>query len=271
MWYIALFSLWTVSGYCMNLYDETLSHIAVNLSQAAYCVSSTWTCATCDKNNILEAIVETHGERALLGYNTEYNTMFVSFRGSTNIQNWIDNIQFRQIYPYNNTSIGVEKGFYKAYQNIKPDVFETLDRLTQKYSTKKLLLTGHSLGAAITTLMAYDVMNMYDLFFFTFGSPRVGNTYFVQQFNMGSSYESMYRVTHYYDIVPHLPQEALGYLHIPYEIWYNEDNTQYKTCNDDTYQEDDECSNSCSPLHCTSTSDHLNYLGIPMGSSNGLC
>ena len=61
------------------------------------------------------------------------------------------------------------------------------------------------------------------------------------------------------------------FLHTPQEIWYNEENNQYTICNDNFEREDDLCSDSCSPLHCTSTSDHLNYLGIPMGSTDGVC
>ena len=267
MFLILLASLFMMN-HCTYMYDESIAKIAVNLSQASYCVSSSWTCMTCDKTNTLETIVETHGERVLLGYNTVLNALFVSFRGSSNIQNWIDNVQFRKVYPYNDSTIAVEKGFYKAYQNVKPDVLSAMNTIQTKYSTNTVLLTGHSLGAAIATLMTFDLFDSYDILLYTFGSPRVGNEQFVSSFDHSIP---LFRIVHYYDVVPHLPQELLGFLHIPQEIWYTEDNVQYKTCNDDFTQEDDTCSNSCSPLHCTSTSDHLNYLGIPMGSSNGLC
>ena len=75
-----------------------------------------------------------------------------------------------------------------------------------------------------------------------------------------------YRITHYYDMVPHVPQEFLGYLHIPSEIWYNEDNTNYQLCNDNYETEDDLCSNSCSPFQCTSSDDHLYYLNVSLGT-----
>ena len=77
------------------------------------------------------------------------------------------------------------------------------------------------------------------------------------------------RITHYFDIVPHLPQEILNYKHLPGEIWYNELNSQYTTCHDED-NEDNHCSNICSPFFCTSISDHLNYLNISMGK-NGNC
>lgn len=267
MWFLIIASLLTLSN-SISTYDENISNIAVNLSQASYCVSNTWDCATCDNSNILESTVESHGERVLLGYNKNLNSMFVSFRGSTNIQNWIDNIQFSKVYPYNDTNIGVEKGFYKAYNNVKPDILEALNKIQNKYSTTNILLTGHSLGGALATLMAFDIKDKYDLIFYSFGSPRVGNEYFVNYFKNSTP---MYRVTHYYDMIPHMPQNLLGYLHIPQEVWYNEENNNYKSCNDYFNQEDNLCSNSCSPMHCTSINDHMNYLNIPMGSSDGLC
>ena len=71
-------------------------------------------------------------------------------------------------------------------------------------------------------------------------------------------------------MVPHLPEEFLHYLHIPNEIWYDENNINYVKCNDNYYYEDDLCSNSCSPLNCISINDHLNYLNISLGT-DGMC
>jgi len=269
MFFLGLISLFSiVMASSANIYDESISRIAVNLSQAAYCEFSSWSCPTCDDTNILESIIDSHGDRVLLGYNTELKALFVSFRGSSSIQNWIDDIQVRKIYPYDDANIAVEKGFYKGYQNIQSDVFDALETIKNKYSTTKLLLTGHSYGAAQATLMAFDTLDSYDLLLYTYGSPRVGNKYFVNYFNTSTS---LYRITHYYDVVPHVPPESFDFLHIPQEVWYNEENTQYVLCNDDFSSEDQTCSDSCGPTHCTSTSDHLNYMGIPMGSSNGLC
>ncbi len=78
-----------------------------------------------------------------------------------------------------------------------------------------------------------------------------------------------YRITHYYDIVPHVPEEFFNYKHISEEIWYSENNMDYLICQDEN-KEDSNCSNSCSPLKCTSFDDHLNYMNISMGN-DGLC
>ena len=252
---------------CQSMYDPWLASVSVNLSQSAYC--STWPCATCSPSNHLERVIEEHGERCLVGYNTDYDRLFVAFRGSIDLLNWIDDIQIRRITPYNDSNVEVEQGFYKAYRYLQPAIQESLLSLRDKYQTRRLMITGHSLGAALASIMAYETLDDYDVWLINFGSPRVGNPAFVKALQ---SIEVIYRVVHYYDIVPHTPEEALGYLHLPYEIWYDEANEYYVTCTDNFTHEDDSCSNSCAPIHCTSTSDHLNYLGIPMGSSSdGLC
>lgn len=60
-----------------------------------------------------------------------------------------------------------------------------------------------------------------------FGQPRVGNPAFASSFN---SLANEWRVTHWNDIVVHLPPEALGFHHTATEFFYNEANTSWKQC-----------------------------------------
>lgn len=248
---------------------EQLLYTSLNLSQAVYCNSSKWNCQTCSPENIVESTYEAYGEKTFLGYNNQLNTLFTSFRGSSNIQNWIDDIQIEHHCIDKTNNICIEAGFYKLYEDLYPFVYNKIDKLSQKYKTNNLLLTGHSMGASIASLFAYNLSkNNYNITIVTFGSPRVGNYNFVKDF-VSKDITSL-RITHYQDIVPHLPQYRLNYQHIPNEIWYNKNNTYYKICNDSNLEEDEECSNSCYPLSCTSISDHLNYLNITFGSE-GTC
>ena len=271
MYLIPLFLLSAIflgNGY-VSAYDERLVNTGINISQAAYCLDSdsAWDCVTCNKENQLESIMEKKGEQVVIGYNSNYNSLFVGFRGSSNIQNWIDNLKFSQITPYNNTQIMVEKGFHQLYTSLKEDIQVITKQLSTKYATNSILVTGHSLGGALATMMVFDLLYVEQSHFrptlITFGSPRVGNTAFVSMMSQFDMYSN--RVTHYYDMVPHVPQEFLKYSHIPHEIWYNEENNQYTIC-DDGLKEDPQCSDSCAPLHCTSISDHLRYLDLNMGS-----
>jgi hypothetical protein len=250
-------------------YDEKLSKHFANLCQASYCISSIddWSCKSCEPSFKLDYVVENKGALALQGFDNMTNSIFTAFRGSSNIQNWLNNIQVSKTSPYNDSTINVEIGFYKTYSYLKPTLFSNLELLSDKYKTNVLSITGHSLGGAEGTLFAYDIAldKTYTiLHYFSFGSPRVGNSNFVKSFQSLSIVH--YRVTHYHDIVPHIPEEFLNYLHITKEIWYNENNTNYKICKDSDFNEDSLCSNSCSPTHCSSFNDHLNYLNISLGN-----
>ena len=259
-------------------YDEFLIKTSLNISQSTYCLNeesknNNWECMTCNENNIYIDLLSQYNELVVFGYNIDYEQIFISFRGSTNIPNWINNIKFTQIQPYNNTNISVEKGFYNIFKNLKDEVIDTLNNIKLKYKTEKILITGHSLGGALSTLLAFEMLyinnyNANDIILITFGSPRVGNEEFTTLINNYHIYSN--RITHYYDIVPHIPQQFLKYNHISQEIWYNEDNSIYTLCNDKNNIEDISCSDSCSPTHCTSTTDHMNYLNISMGQG-GLC
>lgn len=237
---------------------------ALYLSQATYCeTSQDWSCKTCNQNLQLLETIENYGEKALI--NKKDNTLFVSFRGSTNIQNWLDNVQFTETCPYTDTTICVETGFYKVYNAMKPNIFDSIEKYENMYPIQNIVFTGHSLGASVATLMVYNYSGNCEKELITFGSPRIGNDAFVNDFILNKKIKTS-RITHYYDIVPHLPQMFLNYIHVPHESWYNEENTVYIDCNDSYDEEDSKCSNSCGPLHCTSIDDHLHYLNITMGT-----
>jgi len=270
MMIILIFFILMLNRVFANEYNEMLAKTALNISQSTYCLDtiSNMECATCSADNEYQRLIKQDNELIIIGYNTIYKTIFASFRGSVNIQNWIDNIHVSQIQPYNNTDISVEKGFYNLFTNLKDDVIKEIQDVSKKYNTRELLITGHSLGGALSTLLTFEMLyventNM-NIKLITFGSPRVGNEYFVSIFNEYSIYCN--RITHYYDMVPHIPQEFLNYVHVSQEIWYNEENSDYNVCNDKDNREDPYCSDSCSPIHCTSTSDHMKYLNISMGS-----
>ena len=72
----------------------------------------------------------------------------------------------------------VHTGFYNAEQHILPRVMYEVGRLSKKYGTLRVKTTGHSLGGALANLTAMDLVlaNVgYDVSFYNFGQPRVGN------------------------------------------------------------------------------------------------
>lgn len=233
-----------------SMYKENISKRSLELSQMTYCGKE------CDDDCILEYEVENMGSKALIGYDNITQTIFTAFRGSSNMHNWIENIQVYKISPYDDEKIEVEGGFYKDYEYIKDQIFENLYILSTKYETKSLLITGHSLGAAASTLMAYDIYNMNDFeieYFYNFGSPRVGNDEFVKDFN--SKIEG-YRVVHNNDMITVMPPMSFNYEHISQGVCYNEESSDYEYCEN----------TDCNMTTC-STDDHIHYMNITMGSN----
>ena len=92
------------------LLNINLINSAIYLSQAVYCNTTLWNCKTCDKNYKLKKTIEKYGEKIIFGNNEERT--FIAFRGSSNIENWIDDIQISHSCYKNN--ICIEKGFDKT-------------------------------------------------------------------------------------------------------------------------------------------------------------
>merc|ERR1712059_112201 len=73
---------------------------------------------------------------------------------------------------------------------------------------------------------------------YTFESPRVGNKAFDAFSDSFSRRLPVFRITHHYDPVVHLPPIAMGYYHVGTEVYYD-GNGKHQVC---TGLEDDSCS-----------------------------
>jgi len=92
--------------------------------------------------------------------------------------------------------------------------------LLNKYNPSKIIITGHSLGGALSSLCALDLTlnpisaNQPQITAVTFGSPKVGDEEFAKLYN--SSIPSCYRMILKYDGIPLLPPSIprLSYRHV---------------------------------------------------------
>jgi hypothetical protein len=81
-----------------------------------------------------------------------------------------------------------------------------------------LVVTGHSLGAAVATLAAADIRGRGhpSAKLYAYASPRVANSALAKYI---TTQDNNYRFTHTNDPVPKLPLLAMGYVHVSPEYF----------------------------------------------------
>jgi hypothetical protein len=110
------------------------------------------------------------------------------------------------------------EGTRAAREGVKPEIDEKKGRPERPY-----IVTGHSLGAALTTLFVMENKEKQKFDITTsckFASPRVGNMQFARTFNLLPI--ASWRIVNSWDLVPKLP------LHIPIILDYEHVNTAYE-------------------------------------------
>lgn len=208
-------------------YSNTLALKAGYMSAVAYenaSVIASWQCSPCKKYPITSPTVfsnSTGNIQGFVGYSSVDNAIFVSFRGSQDIKNWILNLETTMTGYSLCSGCQVHKGFYSGFQMVRSQVMTQVQALKAKYPTATILVTGHSLGGALAVLAAVELQNSYGSVadVYTFGQPRVGNIPFAAYYT--THLANTFRVIHYGDIVPHLPPAGFGFYHSSHEIWYD--------------------------------------------------
>jgi predicted lipase len=219
------------------------------------------------------------GAQAFTAYDVTNNRIVIAWRGSADIQNWINNLDFFFTdYPNAmcsravNSSCKVHQGFLNVYSSISEAVLNGTSLLVAKYLFRRpqLLVTGHSLGGAASILCSVDASlrfgsQLSDIVVYTYGEPRVGNPAWTQWVTESILQGSrQFRLTHKADPVPRLPPLEFGFLHVPHELWYNNDaaGDNYRNCTDTAFEEDYSCDDSQIAF---AVQDHLLYLGVHAG------
>jgi predicted lipase len=175
------------------------------------------------------------------------------------IKNWFTDINFiKKKYPHCDNNCEVHRGFYEAYEDIQDHVRASIDNYTATFKKRYLIVTGHSLGGALSThAVAHLTALGYKVdYFYNMGSPRVGDERFHDWFTRKYG-RFVARIVHWKDQVPHLPDEYWGFHHLHNEIFYNYDQSYYKVCADSG--EDKTCSNQ---YLVTNWEDHMFYCGV---------
>ena len=126
--------------------------------------------------------------------------VFITFRGSTTLDDWKHDADTRTVNPFGN--IRIHKGFYNQYMSVKNKIY----RAIRNIYTANIYISGHSLGGALAYVCAVDihlVTNNPNINVLTIGSPRPGNKDFANYFN--KSIKDSIRYKNKGDIITKMP------------------------------------------------------------------
>lgn len=154
----------------------------------------------------------------------------VSFRGSSSGANWEFNFKQKQVPTGLCNGCDGHEGFFRSWTVVRERVFELLRTAAQSYPGYTVILTGHSLGAAVAAFGFMDLLNsglttLLVRWFrqppfsaaitsghvnetngngvqYMYGAPKIGNRPLLEHLN---SQRRAFHVAHKADPFPQLP------------------------------------------------------------------
>ena len=151
----------------------------------------------------------------LVAWNEPAKTALVAFRGTQSIWDWINDLDAIAIaYMAVAGSGHVHMGFQLVYEHVRQSVAKLL--ATCK-GVQRILVTGHSLGAAVAILSGFELAKTTGIAteLYTLAGPRTGAPDF------SGAYRGVvpicYRVVNFMDVVPQVPLPPL-YKHTGEEV-----------------------------------------------------
>jgi hypothetical protein len=145
----------------------------------------------------------------------------VAIRGTQSIWEWVQDARFLRIAcPFAAGAGTTDDGFSDVYMSLSagaggPRLVDALRTLLATTAGATLTIAGHSLGSALATLLALDVVENNAFAapsVFTFASPLVGDAQFARTYD--SEVPGTWRITNVIDLVPKLPPANWGYDHV---------------------------------------------------------
>lgn len=149
---------------------------------------------------------------AYLFHSAQLNYIVISFTGTFFLSEWYEDIQVEAVpvdQQLQNTKSDtyVHSGFINIYNGLKVKLRTLVKQLSNPNT--KVFITGISLGGALATIAAIDLLSYHPIVY-TFASPRVFNNAGAILLNLRLPH--LMRVYNTEDIIPDLPFAAnLGY------------------------------------------------------------
>lgn len=142
----------------------------------------------CDKIESCETFVSADtGAQATVAL--DGSQAVVCFRGSDSATDWWHNFKMCRV-PFlsrihKKPELEVHSGFFISHNSIKAKIYAKLNAIIESGKCDSILFTGHSAGATLAAISAFDFQNLSNLpvEVVTFGSPTIGNDAFACDFN----------------------------------------------------------------------------------------
>ncbi len=157
------------------------------------------------------------------------NALVISVRGTSDAEEWLDDIKFEHRRFSNDPTFGhVELGFKEIYQSFsvhdfgKQEGVSVTEYLQNHPNLNQVTLVGHSLGSSLATLLALKIKLERPetrVRLLTFASPRTGDNQFSDAFQR--YIPDSLRIVNKPDLVPRVPPRAFKFLHIWHESEIN--------------------------------------------------
>lgn len=147
----------------------------------------------------------------------EQKVVIVTLRGSSHVTDWLTDFSARPIpstkYPKEH------EGFSEARNRIMLELKDYISKNEIDTSTAKILITGHSYGAAVANLLAKSVEGIFekdDIFGYTFASP---NNIVINVKNEDMLENNIHNFRNVWDPVIHVPPSGFAGLEEIYTIY----------------------------------------------------
>ncbi|CAD5232805.1 unnamed protein product [Bursaphelenchus xylophilus] len=192
-------------------------------------------------------------------------SIIVSFRGTNSFLQLVVEVNHVVLKRKHEAAIDGTVGayFYNVFEQLwTTGLNKIVSKAVKQYPEYEFWITGHSLGGAVASIAATEIMAQFDvpqerLKVITFGQPRTGDNEYANYYP--NAVPLAYRVNHNLDLVAHIPpQKFEDYFHHGSEVWYankmEKEDSPFKVCDEG---ESNKCSNKM--MFPISINDHLHY------------
>jgi len=255
-------------------------------ARTAYCspaAVTSWKCGDACHANAGTQVIRAGGDGGItpqyfVAFNPASNAVIVAHEGTKkdNPLSDLNDIEFALIdapaerFPGANAAgAKVHSGFLATFNRTIDQILPSVQQTIQDKGATKVIVTGHSLGAAVAMLDAIFLRSHLDpkikVEATLFGLPRTGNPAWATYVEKTMANDSFQFFVNGADPVPKVPPTNLGFQHPAGEI-FQKNGTQLQVF-DCPGAENENCSASISLLKGKISSHKGPYAGVSMGGS----